>query len=290
MIEIKSAKKRFGDHVVFENLSIEIQEGTIFGLVGINGSGKSTLLRSISGVYALDEGEILIDGENVYENINAKSKIFFLPDEPYTTLSVTGEKLKSTYQVYYPNFDEKVFYDVLNMFEISPKKRIATFSKGMRRRLFLALAFSIQPKILLLDEAFDGLDPLARLKLKEKLVEIVENNHMIVIISSHSLRELEDICDQYAILDNKNFISYGNLGNNLSKYKKYQIAFNTAHSKEEFDHFHPLSITISGRIITMIIFEEENTRDEIEKMNPILLDELPLNFEDFFISNVKGEK
>lgn len=289
MIEIKNAKKSFDDHVVFEDLNLEVQDGIIFGLVGINGAGKSTLLRCISGVYALQEGEIQIDGEPVYENPKAKGKIFFVPDEPYSTLSVTGERLKNTYKTYYPNFDEKAFYDLMNLFDLSSKKRISTFSKGMRRRLFIALAFALRPKILLLDEAFDGLDPLARLQLKEKLQNLVKENQMIVIISSHSLRELEDFCDQYAILDNKRFISSGMVGTGMNNYKKYQIAFETPHPKEDFDFLHPLSIMISGRVITLIVLEQEDTKERLMNMNPLLLDELPLNFEDFFISNVKGE-
>lgn len=290
MIKIEGAQKSFGKYVVFENLELTIDEGTVFGLVGINGAGKSTLLRSISGIYALDKGRILIDGEEVYENPRAKAKIFFVPDEPYTTLSITGERLKNTYKAYYSSFDEKIFYDVLSMFELSSKKRISTFSKGMKRRLFIALAFAIQPKILLLDEAFDGLDPFARLQLKEKLIDLVEKNKMTVIISSHSLRELEDICDRYAILDNKRFISNGNIGEDLNRYRKYQLAFEREHKKEDFAKFNPLTISISGRVVTMIVpVGKEELEKEIKEMNPILIDDLPLNFEDFFISNVKGE-
>lgn len=291
MIDVFNAKKQFDDYVVFENVNLKIKDGSIFGLVGINGAGKSTLLRSIAGVYCLDEGTIFLDNQIIYENPKVKGDIMFLPDEPFKDLYVTGNKLKNMYKIFYTNFDDRIFNELMGIFKLSPKKRIVSFSKGMRRRLFLALAFAVKPKVLLLDEAFDGLDPLARLRLKKKMVEYVEEFNLTIIISSHSLRELEDICDSYAILDQKHIISSGVLEDNVSKYCKLQLAFNKEMGKNDFAFLKPLSLDIKKRVVN-IVFEGtlEQYFEQINKLNPLFIDELPLNFEDFFISNVKEDE
>ena len=201
MLEINNLTKRFDKFVVFDNISLKIADGSIFGLVGINGAGKSTLLRCIAGVYHPEQGEIFFNSQPVYENIAVKKDFFFLPDEPYASVYMTGIKLESIYSSYYHEFDHALYDEILKMFQIDKSKKINTFSKGMKRRLYLALAFACKPKLLMLDEAFDGLDPLARLELKKILIKKVEEENLTVIISSHSLRELEDICDSYALLD-----------------------------------------------------------------------------------------
>ena len=289
-LELKNVKKSFDEKIVLENINLEINEGAIFGLVGINGAGKSTLLRCIGGVYAVDEGEILLNDEKIFENSKIKQNIFFLPDEPYSSMNVTATSIFNFYKSYYPNINRILFYDLLKKFEINPKSKILKFSKGMKRRLYIALAFAIKPKILLLDEAFDGLDPLARLELKNGLIELVEQNNMIIIISSHSLRELEDICDSFAILDNKQIKTTGSFEDEIDSYYKVQLAFDQKITKEDFANFNVISITITSKFATLVCkgnYEED--LEKFKKLNPKVIDRIELNFEDFFISLVNKE-
>ena len=202
MIEIKNLSKSYGKTSVLEKVNLTVSEGSVFGLVGINGAGKSTLLRLISGVLKPNEGEIFVDGELVYENEKAKGKMFFLPDDPYYTPNINSKGLAELYKTFY-DFNEETYAQYLDKFKLSEKAPIRNFSKGMKRQVFVSLALAVRPKYLLLDEAFDGLDPLARMVFKRGLIELVEEKKSAVIISSHSLRELEDISDSYGLLDHK---------------------------------------------------------------------------------------
>ena len=192
MIEVKGLKKGYDKKAVLVDMNLRVQSGAVFGLVGINGAGKSTLLRTLAGVLKADAGEVLFDGEKVYENVAVKREIFFLPDDPYYDTNVTAEGLADLYRAFY-EFDEAVFDGFVTEFSLEKNKPIRNFSKGMKRQVFVALALACRPKYLLLDEAFDGLDPLARLIFKRGLIELVEEKGSTVVISSHSLRELEDI-------------------------------------------------------------------------------------------------
>lgn len=287
MIEIKNLNKSFSDKKVLKDINLTINTGKVFGLIGINGAGKSTLLRLISGVYKADSGSILINGEEVYENEKIKKEIFFLPDEPYYGLNTTPYNLKDIYQVFY-DLDEQLYLNYIDLFKIPLKKPMNKFSKGMKRQVFISLALSIKPKYLLLDEAFDGLDPLARLTFKRALIELIEEKNSTIIISSHSLRELEDICDSYALLDNQSIISSGDIQESLNKYHKYQIAFEKVFTKENFD-IDFISYSQDGRIMKVVVKEEyEQFKNKIEKYNPLLIDEIPIDFEELFMIEVES--
>ncbi len=285
MIEIKNVTKSYGNFLALKNANITIQTGSIFGLVGINGSGKSTLLRMIAGVMQADEGCILVDGEDVYENEGVKKGIFFLPDEPFYTSNINGADLRELYSTFY-SFNEERFTSFLEKFKLDRKKPLRSFSKGMKRQMYIALAIACSPKYLLLDEAFDGLDPLARLECKRALIELKESG-TTVIISSHSLRELQDICDSYGIIDNKEFATSGDLNDTLENIHKFQVAFEHGINADDFT-FEYMSLNISGRIAVVIARgDSEEILKEIAKLNPLIIDELPLDFEEFFIAEVK---
>ena len=287
MIQLINLNKNFKDKEVLKNLSLTIEEGTVFGLVGINGAGKSTLLRLISGVYKPDEGSVLIDEEEVFENEKAKSKIFFLPDEPYYDENVTPQSLKDIYKVFY-NLDEEHYFKYLELFEIPIKKPINKFSKGMKRQVFIALTLAIKPKYLLLDEAFDGLDPLARLTFKRALIDLIDEKKTTIIISSHSLRELEDICDSYGLIDNKNIISSGLISEATENVHKYQVVFGDIITKEQFD-INFKNYQQDGRIIKVVVKEDlEQFTKLMEKYNPLIIDEIPIDFEELFIIEVES--
>ena len=288
MIEIKNLCKSFSDKEVLKDINITINDGSILGLVGINGAGKSTLLRLISGIYKADSGIILVDNEPSYENELVKEKFFFLPDEPFYGVNTTPLSLIALYQTFY-KFDKQVYIDHLNRFKLPLKKSLHNFSKGMKRQVFISLALAIKPKYLLLDEAFDGLDPIARLTVKREIIDLVTENNSTVIISSHSLRELEDICDTYCLLDNKNIASCGVIDEHIEQYHKYQIAFEKVMNKEEFEDINFVSYQQDQRIIKVVVKEDYETFKEIiSKYKPLIIDEISIDFEELFIIEVES--
>lgn len=287
MIEIKNLRKSYdGKTDVLKEMTVTIPDSSVFGLVGINGSGKSTLLRLISGVLRADHGQILIDGEDVYENEKMKKQIFFLPDDPYYTANVCANELADLYRATH-DFSEEIFREYLERFRLDAKKPIRNFSKGMKRQVFVALALAVQPKYLLLDEAFDGLDPLARLSLKRSLAKMVEEKNGTVIISSHSLRELEDFCDSYGIIDHGNMTSSGDLEGSIQKIHKFQAAFDREVSGAELAFC--MSATQTGRVIQMTARgEKEEILQKIQALNPLFVEEITMDFEEMFIGEVES--
>ncbi len=287
MIEIKNLRKSYdGKTDVLEEMTVTIPDSSVFGLVGINGSGKSTLLRLISGVLRADHGQILIDGEDVYENEKIKKQIFFLPDDPYYTANVCANELADLYRATH-NFNEDVFREYLERFRLDAKKPIRNFSKGMKRQVFVSLALAVQPKYLLLDEAFDGLDPLARLSLKRSLARMVEEKGGTVIISSHSLRELEDFCDSYGIIDHGKMTCSGDLEGDIQKVYKFQAAFNREVAREEL--LFCMSVVQTGHVVQMTARgDKEEIMQKIQALNPLFVEEIPMDFEEMFIGEVQS--
>lgn len=281
MIEVKNVNKSFGEKPVLSDACLSAADGSIFGLIGINGAGKSTLLRLMAGVLKPDSGGIAIDGENVYENEKVKRGIFFLQDDPFYTLNLTARAQAEFYKTFYA-FDEQIFSRYAEIFGLDPKKPLRNFSKGMKRQAFVSLALACKPKYLLLDEAFDGLDPLARLEFKRGIIELQESGSTVVI-SSHSLRELEDICDSFALLDGGSVKTYGNIGNELQRLLKFQLAYDHDVDRENFP-FECLRFEKTGRIIRLVAKgDKETIRAQIEKTKPLIVDEIPADFEELFI-------
>ncbi len=287
MIEIKNLGKSFGEKQVLSGAELRVENGSVFGLIGINGAGKSTLLRLIAGVLKPDCGEILIDGEPVYENENVKKKIFFLQDDPYYTTNLTAKAQAEFYKNFY-DFDNEVFFSYADKFKLNVSKPLKNFSKGMKRQTFISLALACKPEYMLLDEAFDGLDPLARLEFKRGIIELAEKGTTF-LIASHSLRELEDISDSFALLDNKTVKAYGNLQGELAKLSKYQLVFEDDKLREDMP-FECLHFEKTGRVIRLVAKGDPQTiRACIENMKPLVMDEIPMDFEDMFIYEV-GER
>ena len=287
MISIKNVSKAF-DHPVLSDLCLNIEDGSVFGLVGINGAGKSTLLKIMAGIMKPNCGEVYYDNKPIYENIEIKNQVFLLPDDPFYSRNTTPTNLIDLYKAFY-SVDEIAYFSYLNDFEIPIKKSMYNFSKGMRRQVFCALALAIKPKYLFLDEAFDGLDPLARLKLKKELLKVQEENNMTVVISSHSLRELEDICDSYGLLDSKKISSSGAINEHLEEYHKYMIAF--AEEPDEDISKMKMFITCKQdkRIFTVVAKKPyEEVVKEFEHLHPLIIDEIPIDFEELFIIEVES--
>lgn len=290
MLEIKNVCKAFGDKNVLDNVSLDIDFGSIFGLVGVNGAGKSTLLRCIAGIYKTDDGTILFDGLDTYDDYEVRKNILFVSDDPYYPYGSTLNSLKDFYKGFY-NFDEETYKKYLDLFGLDEKANVSNFSKGMKRQSMLLLALACKPKLLMLDEAFDGLDPIVRVYIKNALSDLIEDNKSLIIISSHNLKELEDICDTYGILEDGHISTYGDLIESKANINKYQLAFKDMVDENIFKDFDILYKNAEGRIITLVIRgDKEEVSEKLEKLNPLILDVLNVNFEELFIYEHTGGK
>lgn len=283
MIEIQGLKKSYGTKLVLDGVHLTVPDGAKFGLVGINGAGKSTLLRLIADVLRPDEGVILLDGESVTGNAKKREELFFLPDDPYYASGTTIAKLIDLYRTFYP-FDRALFDKYASIFGLQLLTPIRNFSKGMKRQAFAALALACRPRYLLLDEAFDGLDPLARLELKRGLIEQEE---CTVLISSHSLRELEDICSGFALLDGGTIADAGDIHDALGKVHKFQFALEREVRREDIP-FECLSFEAEGRVAKIIVRgEPEYILRMLEALHPLFVEEIAVDFEELFLCEVQ---
>lgn len=282
MIELTDVSKSYGRHKALSGANAHIPTGCVFGVVGINGAGKSTLLRLMAGVLRADGGEIKYDGQNVFENEGVKRNIFFLPDEPYYGGNTTGKDLERLYSAYYP-FSKGIFATWCKQFSLNVNAPIRNFSKGMKRQLFLALAIASQPRYLLLDEAFDGLDPGARLFFKRALIDMCDDAGCTAVIASHSLRELSDICTHFALISEGKTVCGGDLNENLQSIHKFQIAFPHAVRRSDFAS-DAIKCDITGRVATLIVQGSADAfREKINKLSPLFVEEIPVDFEEFFL-------
>lgn len=288
MLRINNVSKSFGTKKVLDGLTLEIHDSSIFGLVGVNGAGKSTLLRSIAGIYKCDTGNIEFNGQDTYLDEKIRKHIFFVNDDQFYPLAANIRSLKEFYSSFY-EIDEKAYIEALKMFNLEENKPIASFSKGMKRQTMLTFALAIRPDLLLLDEAFDGLDPIVRMNLKKTLYEFIEDSNSTIIISSHNLKELEDICDSYGILENGKVATYGDLLESKNNINKYQLAFKGEFDESVFDKFDLLHKSKEGSVYTLVIKgDRDETMKELEKLNPLILDTLSVNFEELFIYEHEG--
>ena len=284
MIEIKGLGKSYGPKKVLENVNVTVPDASVFGLVGINGAGKTTLLRMMADVLRPDEGTVEYDGENIAGNAKKRKELFFLPDEPYYTAGTTVEKLVELYKSFY-SFDDELFARYEKLFSLERRTPIRNFSKGMKRQAFAALALACRPKYLLLDEAFDGLDPLARLELKRGIISLEGTT---AVISSHSLRELEDICSGFALLDGGAVADAGDLSETLAQVHKFQAAFEEPVPRERFP-FECLSFESEGRVVRFVVRgEREEIVSALKALSPIFVEEIKVDFEELFLCEVKS--
>lgn len=284
MIEIKGLGKSYGTKEVLSGVSLTVPDASVFGLVGINGAGKTTLLRMMADVLRPDEGTVEYDGENIAGNAKKRKELFFLPDEPYYTAGTTVEKLVALYKSYYA-FDDELFARYEKLFSLERRTPIRNFSKGMKRQAFAALALACRPKYLLLDEAFDGLDPLARLELKRGIISLEGTT---AVISSHSLRELEDICSGFALLDGGAVADAGDLSETLAQVHKFQAAFEEPVPRERFP-FECLSFESEGRVVRFVVRgEREEIVSALKALSPIFVEEIKVDFEELFLCEVKS--
>lgn len=283
MIEIKGVTKALGNNLVLDEVNLSIEEGKVFGLVGVNGAGKSTLLRCLAGIYKPESGEVVINGKQVYENPHVKQDIVLINDDPYYPLNATVDDIKNLYASFYA-LDEKRYVTYVSLFKLDRKKVINNFSKGMKRQVFLIMALAISPKVLILDEAFDGLDPFVRLTFKRALTDLIEEKNITVIISSHNLRELEDICDSFGILENHHIVTSGDIQEGKDNIHKMQLVFKDNVTKDMLTNLDIIHFDQVGRVMSLVVKGNiDEIKAELNQYHPLLMEVLAISFEEMFI-------
>ncbi|MCT8977432.1 ABC transporter ATP-binding protein [Clostridium sp. CX1] len=284
MLEVKKVSKTFEDLEALKNVSINVKKGSIYGLVGSNGAGKTTLIKTLVGIYRQDEGEVFIAGEEVFENVDIKSKLVFIPDTLYFFTQYSIKDMARFYKRVYPNFNEERYKKLKEVFNIDENKKLHRLSKGMQRQVAFWLGLSAMPEVLILDEPLDGLDPVMRQKVKNLIVQDVAERQMTVLISSHNLRELEDLCDHIGILHKGSLILEKDLDDLKSDVHKIQVAFKREVTSEILEDCHVLYKEKRGSIMLFIVRgKKEEILKDIMKEEPVILDILPLTLEEIFI-------
>ncbi len=293
MIELKKAVKKFGDFTALDAADLKIEKGTAYGLLGSNGAGKSTILRLISGIYRPDGGEVLIDGVPVYDNVELKQKVFFINDETIQFTGYTLKKLKNYYKGYYPNFSEELFESLRAKIKLPLNKKIGDFSKGMKRQAIVIIALACRTDYLLLDEAFDGLDPTMRIIVKKMLVDAMLDRQLTAIISSHNLKEINEVCDTAALLHDGKIVFDRDIDSVKSSIHKVQVVFPPKDdgSPQEYSRediaacgLEILHFERSQSIYYIIAKgDEETVRAAFAPKEPMLLEVIPLTLEEIFI-------
>lgn len=283
MICAQNLTKKFGDFAALDSITCTIPHGCIYGMVGSNGAGKSTFLRCIAGVYRPDGGSVIIDGEPIWENAKKKAEIAYVPDTLFFLNGASMERMAKLHAATHPVFDWDWFYHLATVFELDPRASVNTFSKGMKRQAATILALAAHPRYIFFDETFDGLDPIVRARVKALICDEVIENGATAIITSHSLRELEDTCDQLALLHRGGLVLESDVQNLKTSLFKIQIAFATDFDRDTFTDVDILHFAKTGSVASLIVRgDRERTVTYLQSLCPVLLDILPLSLEEVF--------
>ncbi|MGE8081162.1 ABC transporter ATP-binding protein [Peribacillus loiseleuriae] len=284
MIECKQVFKKYEGYEAVQSVNLLVKQGSIYGLLGSNGAGKTTLLKILAGILKQDKGNVLIHGTPVFENIDIKKKVIFLPDTPYFFSQYTLRQMANFYASIFPFWNEDRFQKLQDIFEIEMDKKLHKFSKGMRRQADFWLAFSAMPDVLIMDEPFDGLDPVMRKKIKNLMIQDVAERDMTVLISSHNLREVEDICDHVGILHKGSILLEKDLDDLKSDVHKIQVAFKNEPEEEWFKEMKILHHERRGSVwLCVVRGNKVEVESHFEKYEPVIFDMLPLTLEEIFI-------
>lgn len=289
MIKVKDLWKSFDGCYALNGTNMHVPKGAVYGLVGPNGAGKSTLIRHITGVYRPDAGSVEIAGEPVYENAAVKSRMAYIPDELFYFLQADTLEMKRFYAGIYPDFNEKLFEKLRDFFpNIDVKRNIRKLSKGMQKQVAFWLALCSNPELMVLDEPVDGLDPVMRRQMWSLILSEVAAGQTTVLISSHNLRELEDVCDYVGIMNQGQVVVEHSLSELQGNVSKIQVAFEHGMPvlPEQFEVMH---MSNTGRVYILIVKgNPERAKAELEKLNPLFIDILPLTLEEIFIYEMGG--
>ena len=289
MIELKNVDKTLGGVHAVDHVSGTIREGMVFGLIGSNGAGKSTLLRMISAVIRPDDGTILCDGAPVFENPEAKAQICFLPDTPYFFPNADIRQMRDYYAMIYPAFNRKQFDTLADRFRLDPKRSIHAFSKGMKKQVSILLGLCAGTKYLLCDETFDGLDPVVRQAVKSMIAAEITERDFTPVISSHNLRELEDICDSIGLLHEGRLLLTRDLDDAKNNICKLQCVIPDSRREQELiSSLRILKMERTGSLLTLTVRgERTETLQRAQAQEPLFVEALPLTLEEIFISETE---
>lgn len=289
MIEIKNISKSYDDVRALNNISMTIPDACVFGMLGTNGAGKSTLFRIMTGVQRQNEGEIRVDGEDVWENENAKGQMFYISDDQFYYANATPKDLAETYSTYYPDFDKKKFKELLERFSLQPGRKVQNFSKGMKKQVSILLGICSGAKYLLCDETFDGLDPVMRKGIKSIFANEICESKMTIVIASHNLRELEDICDYVGILHRGGVILDREVDELKGDLHKIQCVVDEDAAEKMKEELDIISYESKGRLITMTVrAKKDELYAYLDSLNPAFYEALPLSLEEIFINETGG--
>ncbi len=291
MIEAAGITKNFDDIKAVDNVSLKIEEGKVFGLIGTNGAGKSTFLRMAAGVLKQDSGSLTIDGEEVFENPPVKQKFFYIPDELYFFSNSTPDEMALFYSRIYPSYNMQRYEKLMDSFELKRKRKINTFSKGMKKQLAIILGLSSMTRYMYCDETFDGLDPVMRQGVKSLFADDIAERGFTPVIASHNLRELEDICDSVGLLHQGGMLLSEDIDSMKSDIHKIQyVPGKTEEEAPIRDRLNILSEESRGSLVTITVKgSREQITDIIKECEPIFMEVLPLSLEEIFISETGVE-
>ena len=292
MIEVKNLSKSFESIKAIDHINAKIEDGHVFGLIGTNGAGKSTFMRMLSGVLKPEEGEILVDGEPVYDNPAVKKKIFYISDDQYYFRSGTPVDMLKLYQTCYPAFDGAKWKSLMEKFGLDEKRKVNTFSKGMKKQLSVICGICANTKYLLCDETFDGLDPVMRQAVKALFVKEMDERGLTPVIASHNLRELEDICEYVGLLHRGGILLEKDIDDMKLNIHKLQCVIREDEMLQKIrSGLEVVTIDNRGSLYTVTVRgDKEKILEFMEHLNPVFYELLPLSLEEIFISEteVKG--
>lgn len=288
MIEIKQVSKSFEKIEAVKDINLTIRSQNIFGMLGTNGAGKSTLLRMMAGILKPGQGEVVIDGQNVWDNPDVKKRCFYISDDQFFFPNATAKDMAMFYGRHYAKYDYSRFDEMMSKFGLDSMRKIQTYSKGMKKQLSILLGLCTNASYLFCDETFDGLDPVMRQGIKSIIAKEIDERELTPIIASHNLRELEDICDHIGLLHKGGVLLSKELSDLKCNMHKVQCVFPEDSKVSLYKMFHILQLNQRGRLVTMTVREnEEDITEKMEGLNPVYYEILPLSLEEIFISETE---
>ncbi|EHQ89816.1 ABC transporter ATP-binding protein [Desulfosporosinus youngiae] len=289
MIEAQKLTKSFGNYKVLDDLNLKVEKGSVYGLLGPNGAGKTTLIKHLTGLYRQDQGTVSIADQPVYENPQVKGQMVYIPDDLYFFSQASIAETARFYAKIYPDWNWKRYEQLKQVFPIDSRRRVVKLSKGMQKQVAFWLGISSMPQVMILDEPVDGLDPVMRKKVWNLILQDVEERQISVLVSSHNLRELEDVCDHIGILHKGKIVVERELDDMKSEVHKFQLAFAGEIPEGFLEGPEVLHRTRTGSILLLIARGDKNELlQRMKAANPLILDVLPLTLEEIFIYELGG--
>lgn len=289
MINVDNITKQFGDFYALNEFSLNVKSGSAYGLLGSNGAGKSTLLRILAGIYRQDSGEVTVDGEKIYDNVAVKQRIFYVSDDVEQYANMTPDDMEKMYEIFYPTFSKEKFDRLMAVVDLPRDKRMSTFSKGMKRQAAVICGLAASTDILLLDEAFDGLDPTMRINVRKMLFDAMAENNSTVIISSHNLTEIEELCDSVGLVHKGKVIFDRELDNVKGNLHKIQVSFDGIKTAADLPGIEILSENTIGSVQNFIVKGDAEEACRVMRENGAkFCDVIPLTLNEIFIYEMEG--